>query len=463
MTAATGSVRRLSAVANAVGGTLVGADAEFGAVASDTRTLPPGALFVALRGPRFDANQFVAAAADAGAAGAIVDRLAAHPLPHILVGDTLAALQTYATAWRDRFEGPVVAVAGSNGKTTTKGMTAAILARRGPTLATQGNLNNHIGVPLTLLRLQPTDRAAVIELGANRIGDVADLMALVRPSVGLITNAGAEHLEFFGDLDGVARGEGETVAHLGGDAVAVINADDPYADYWRGVSRAGRLLSFGLAASADFRAVDWQVGIAAGEFLTRFTLHCPLGELRIRLHAGGAHNLINALGSAAAASAAGATLAEIGAGLEDFRAVAGRLQLKPGSRGSSIIDDSYNANPSSVRAGLDVLGSLPGRKWLVFGDMGELGGHAASSHSEVGAYARRCGVERLFALGTLTPGTVASFGVGGEWFADAESMVRRLEAELAAGVTVLVKGSRVNRLERVVAALTRPDPSLPAD
>jgi len=460
--AATGITRRLSALANLIGGTLVGEDADFGAVASDTRTLPPGALFVALRGPRFDANRFVAAAADAGAAGALVERLDAHPLPQILVEDSLAALQTFAAAWRDRFTLPLVAVAGSNGKTTTKEMTAAILARRGPTLATLGNLNNHIGVPLTLLRLQPETEAAVVELGANRIGDVAELMRFVRPTVGLITNAGAEHLEFFGDLAGVARGEGETVAHLGPAAVGVINADDPYADYWRSVSRAGRLLSFGLSASADFRALESQSGLTEDRFLTRFTLRCPLGEARISLHAGGTHNLVNAVAAAAAASAAGASLAEISAGLEDFRTVAGRLQLKPGSRGSWIIDDSYNANPSSVRAGLEVLASLPGRKWLVFGDMGELGGHAETSHAQVGAEARRCGVERLFALGALTSSTVASFGVGGEWFADADALVRQLEGELAAGVTVLVKGSRSNRLERVVAALTRPATTLQA-
>jgi UDP-N-acetylmuramoyl-tripeptide--D-alanyl-D-alanine ligase len=454
MTAAPGSRRRLSEVARIVAGTLVGEDADFGAVASDTRTLPRGALFVALRGPRFDANRFVGAAAAGGAAGALVERLDGRPLPQILVKDTLAALQTFASAWRDEFTAPLVAVAGSNGKTTTKEMTAAILARRGATLATQGNLNNHIGVPLTLLRLEAGIQAAVVELGANRIGDVAELMALVRPTVGLITNAGAEHLEFFGDLDGVARGEGEAVAHLGPAAVAVINADDPYADYWRGVSRAGRLLSFGLAASADFHAVDQEIGSADDPFLTRFTLQSPLGEARIALHAGGAHNLVNALAAAAAASAAGASLAEIAAGLEDFRPVAGRLQPKAGKRGGWIIDDSYNANPSSVRAGLGVLASLPGRKWFVFGDMGELGSHAAASHAEVGAHARSSGVERLFALGSLTPATVASFGAGGEWFANAESLIARLVAELPAGVTVLVKGSRVNQLERVVAALT---------
>jgi len=454
MTAASAISRRLSDVAKAVHGTLVGADAQFGAVSTDTRTLPPGALFVALHGPNFDANQFIGAAAAAGAAGAIVDHLDANSLPQILVEDTLAALQAFASVWRGQFTAPIVAVAGSNGKTTTKEMTAAILARRGRTLATRGNLNNHIGVPLTLLRLEPGTAAAVVELGANRIGDVADLMRLVRPTVGLITNAGAEHLEFFGDLDGVARGEGETVAHLTAADVAVINADDPYADYWRGVSRAGRLLSFGLAANADFHAVDREAGIADAEFLSRFTLHCPLGAARITLHAGGAHNVVNALAAAAAASAAGASLAEISAGLADFRPVAGRLQLKAGTGGSWIIDDSYNANPSSVRAGLEVLATLPGRKWLVLGDMGELGLHAQSSHAEAGARARSLGVERLFALGALTPGAVASFGAGGEWFADAEGMIARLQEQLAAGVTLLVKGSRVNRLERVVAALT---------
>jgi UDP-N-acetylmuramoyl-tripeptide--D-alanyl-D-alanine ligase len=348
----------------------------------------------------------------------------------------------------------VVAVAGSNGKTTTKEMTAAILARRGATLSTRGNLNNHIGVPLTLLRLEASHRAAVVELGADRVGEVAQLMQWVRPTVGLITNAGAEHLEFFGDLAGVAQGEGEAVAGLAADGVAVINADDAFADYWRGISAAGRTLTFGRREGADFRALGASEKIEQDGFLTQFTLACPLGQTAIRLRAGGAHNLVNALAAAAAASAAGASLADIAAGLDDFRAVSGRLQLKAGPRGSWIIDDSYNANPDSVRAGLDVLARAAGAKWLVFGDMGELGSFTDQSHSEVGVYAREHGVERLFAVGSLTPRTVASFGRGGEWFADVDALLVRLDAELAPGVTVLVKGSRVNRLERVVAALT---------
>jgi UDP-N-acetylmuramoyl-tripeptide--D-alanyl-D-alanine ligase len=320
-------------------------------------------------------------------------------------------------------------------------------------MATHGNLNNHIGVPVTLMRLEPSHRSAVVEMGANRIGDVAELVRLSRPTVGFITNAGAEHLEGFGDLEGVARGEGEMVAGLGTGATAIINADDAFADYWRGVASASRVVTFGRTHSADFTALDSVQSIERGEFATRFTLRCPLGERAILLKAGGAHNISNALGAAAAAAAAGASLEDIAAGLQQFRAVSGRLQLKAGLRGSWIIDDSYNANPSSVRAGLDVLRSVSGNTWLVLADMAELGGHASSSHAELGRYARDCGVKRLFALGPESSRAAEAFGSGAEWFADAESLIRRLQAEIASGVTVLVKGSRVNRLERVVQAI----------
>jgi UDP-N-acetylmuramoyl-tripeptide--D-alanyl-D-alanine ligase len=452
-------MRTLAAAANATRGRLAAehagsGDIAFAAVSTDSRTLPAGALFVALRGPAFDGHEFVAAAAAAGAVGAIVDRVMPVPLPQIVTADTLRALQALSLAWRVNFDFPLVAVAGSNGKTTCKGMTAAILSRTGPCIATQGNLNNHIGVPLTLLRLEATLRSAVVEMGANRIGDVADLMRLVRPTVGLITNAGAEHLEFFGDLDGVARGEGETVAHLRADATAVINADDACAGYWRGIASARRVITFGLNPGADFRAENPLQGIEAGEFVTRFTLVSPLGDALVTVRTGGLHNVANAVAAAAGASAAGASLEDVIRGLADFRAVSGRLQLKSGSRDSWIIDDSYNANPNSVRAGLDVLRSMSGRKWLVLGDMGELGAHTEASHDEIGAYARACGVERLFALGALTPLAVQAFGSGAEWFADADALAHRVEADLAPGVTVLIKGSRVNRLERVVRALT---------
>jgi UDP-N-acetylmuramoyl-tripeptide--D-alanyl-D-alanine ligase len=446
--------RTLQDAANLLGGRLVGEDRPFGCVSIDSRTLKPGALFVALRGPNFNGAEFVSAAAMRGAIGALVDSAASGTLPQVVVPDTLVALQELARAWRAQFTLPLIAVAGSNGKTTTKEMTAAILSRMGPCMATHGNLNNHIGVPVTLMRLESSHRSAVIEMGANRVGDVAELMRLAQPTVGLITNAGAEHLEGFGNLDGVAKGEGETVACLDSAATAVINADDAYAGYWRGVATAGRIVTFGVHADADFKARNVVQGIERGEFATRFMLNSPFGERLITLKAGGAHNVGNALAAAAAASAAGASLDEIVAGLADFRAVSGRLQLKPGTRGSWIIDDSYNANPSSVRAGLEVLRSLSGATWLVLGDMAELGESAEDSHAHLGGYARECGVKRLFAIGPLSTRAVETFGSGGEWFPDADSLIRRLQTELSPGITVLIKGSRINRLERAVQALT---------
>jgi len=464
----TGLQRSLQDAARVVGGRLIGEDLAFGTVSTDSRTLEAGALFVALKGPNFDGARFVQAAAARGAVAAMVEEAAvagsaAGSLPQIVVADALKALQRLGAAWRAGFTMPIVGVAGSNGKTTAKEMTAAVLSRVGPCLATLGNLNNHIGVPLTLLRLQSTHRSAVVEIGANRVGDVAELMPLARPTVGLITNAGAEHLEGFGDLDGVARGEGEMVAGLDADATAVINSDDAYADYWRGVSGTPRVVTFGVRPQADgslpdFTALEASQSIEQGGFVTHFRLLCPMGERRIFVKAGGAHNVVNALAAAAAASAAGASLDDIASGLADFRAVAGRLQLKAGLGGSWIIDDSYNANPSSVRAGLDVLRALTGTRWLVLADMGELGDHAERSHADMGGYARACGVARLFALGTQSARAVDSFGAGGEWFPDAQALIARVRDGLAAGVTVLVKGSRVNRLERVVQALTSGEP-----
>jgi UDP-N-acetylmuramoyl-tripeptide--D-alanyl-D-alanine ligase len=446
--------RTLSDAAQALGASLTGADGAFEAVSTDSRTLGEGALFVALRGPNFDGADFAAAALARGAVGAILERpLRNVAIAQIVVPDALGALQRLARAWRAGFSLPIVGVGGSNGKTTTKEMTASILGRRGGCLATRGNLNNHIGVPLTLLRLAGDHRSAVVEMGANRIGDVAELVEMARPTVGLITNAGAEHLEGFGDLDGVAKGEGEMVAGLAPGATAVINADDDYADYWSKSAGASRVLTFGVRRAADFSAAAVTQSIEEGGFVTRFTLRCPLGERQVTLKAGGAHNVLNALGASAAASAAGASLEDIAAGLSEFRAVSGRLQLKRGRNGSWIIDDSYNANPSSVRAGLDVLRSLEGPAWLVLADMAELGAHASDSHADLGRYARDAGVTRLFALGPESSHAIRTFGAGGEWFADIESLIRRLEGEIVPGATVLIKGSRVNRLERVVNSL----------
>ena len=446
--------RMLKESATVIGGRLQGEDRAYAAISTDSRTLQAGALFVALRGPNFDGAGFVAAAAEAGAAGAIVPRFLPVKLPQIEVADTLAALQRLATKWRTNFRLPLIAVAGSNGKTTVKEMIAAILTRMGPCLATQGNLNNHIGVPLTLMRLNETHKSAVIELGANRIGDVAQLMALAQPTIGLITNAGSEHLEGFGSVEGAAQGEGETVSSLGATGTAIINADDVFASYWRGLAGSRRILSFGVEKSADFSARHSRQRIVRGEFVTHFDLSSPAGSVPITIHAGGAHNVRNALAAAAAAHAAGAALGHIVAGLEHFRPVGGRLQLKAGPEGSWIIDDSYNANPSSVKAGLDVLRALPAPIWCVLGEMAELGEKTNELHEDIGTYARDCGVARLFGVGAPTALTVATFGANAEWFPDVEQLISRLQSELPAGATVLVKGSRVNRLERVVVALT---------
>jgi UDP-N-acetylmuramoyl-tripeptide--D-alanyl-D-alanine ligase len=452
---------RLSEAAAAVAGRLAGGDAEFRGVSIDSRTLEPGQLFVALRGERFDGHDFLAAAAGRGAAGAIVERaFPALALPQVVVADAQSALAALAAAWRAKSAALVIGVGGSNGKTTTKELLAAIVAGAGPSLATRGNLNNHIGVPLTLLRLEPSHRYAVIEMGANHPGEIAALAALARPAIALVTNAGDEHLEGFGDLDGVARAEGEMFAALGAGGTAVINADDPFAGLWAEMTPSGaRILRFGIDAAADVRAQSVSGRIEGGGFVTAFTLAVAGAEARVKLPLAGRHNVSNALGAAAAAHAAGIGLPVIVAGLERMRPVAGRLQLKPGLRGAWLIDDSYNANPSSVRAGIDVLCTLPGEHWLVLGEMGELGAGTNAAHAGIGDYARRAGITRLFAMGAASRCAVDAFGARASWYADAAALGDALAAGLEPGVTALVKGSRVNRLERVVERLVAPMPA----
>jgi UDP-N-acetylmuramoyl-tripeptide--D-alanyl-D-alanine ligase len=445
--------RTLGWLAQACGGELIGADRAYSGVSSDTRTLKHGELFAALRGPRFNANDFVAAAQAAGAAGALVDTRVEHSITQILVNDTLQALQVSSAAWRAQFTLPVVGVAGSNGKTTCKEMTAAILQRTGETLHTRGSLNNHIGVPLTLHRIEATHRHAVIEIGTNHPGEVAALCKLARPTVGLITNAGAEHLEGFGTIEGAARAEGEMIADLDATHTAVLNADDEFAPLWRGMTRA-RVITFGIDQPADYTARDIHTAIGAEGFVTRFQMGTPRGTQAIEMQLAGRHNVLNALCAAAAAVAAGASLDDVRQGLATMRPVPGRLQFKTAPSGAWIVDDSYNANPSSMKAGIEVLANVDARRWLVMGDMGELGDAAVESHAEIGRFARLHGVDRLFATGKLSALAVEAFGSGAERFADSEMLARAVGAELTREVCVLVKGSRSSRLERVVDALT---------
>jgi UDP-N-acetylmuramoyl-tripeptide--D-alanyl-D-alanine ligase len=434
----------------------MGADSGFAGVSIDSRTLKPGELFFALRGERFDGHAFVTTAAGRGAAGAVVEKAGDAPIPQILVRNSVVALAALAHAWRQRSGATVIGVGGSNGKTTTKELLASILAGAGPTLATRGNLNNHLGVPLTLLRLEPGHRFAVIEMGANHPGEIAALAAIADPAIALVTNAGDEHLEGFGDLAGVARAEGEMFAALADTGVAIINADDPFHELWQTMAGAARQVRFGIESASDVRATGLQGRIESGAFVTVFTLVIGGEQARVRLGLAGRHNVMNALGAAAAAHVAGVPLPVIVAGLERVKPVSGRLQLKAGPRGSWLIDDSYNANPSSVRAGIDVLCSLPGEHWLVLGEMAELGPHTEASHTGVGDYARRAGVTRLFAIGAAARLAVAAFGTRGNWFEDAGRLADAVSAGLDSGVTVLIKGSRVNRLERVVDRLLQP-------
>jgi len=447
-------IRDLAELARVTGGVLHGADAAFGTVTIDTRSLEPGSLFVALRGEQVDGHQFVPDALERGAAAALVARRVAVELPQVVVKDVLKGLTQFAQAWRDDFDGTVVAITGSNGKTTVKEMTGAILSGAGPCLVTRGNLNNHIGVPLTLCRLDAAHRYAVIELGANHKGEIAQLASIAQPDVALVINAGPAHLEGFGGLEGVAQGKGELFAALGAEGTAVINADDRFAAYWHGIAReAGQVLTFGLRERADFRAAGVTEQFSADGFTTTFDLLCPLGRRRVTMHLAGEHNVLNALASAAAASAAGADLEAIVGGLGSMRAVAGRLEMKPLQGGARLIDDSYNANPASLRAGLKALVTIPGRHWLVLGEMRELGEASERLHSEVGEHARHVGVSRLLAVGGDARHAAEAYGAGATWFASVEELIEALRAELAPDVTVLVKGSRANRLERVAQAL----------
>ncbi len=439
----------LAQAARSLGGALIGADSSFVGVSTDSRCLQPSELFVALSGPHHDGHDFLPAALAHGAAGAVVTHGVQTPLPHIVVTDTRLALGRLAACWRRRFALPVIAVTGSNGKTTVKGMIAAILGQAGVGCITEGNLNNDIGAPLTLLRLREAHRYAVVELGMNRRGEIAYLGAIARPTVAVITNAAAAHLAGVGAVADVAREKGAILTALPADGVAVINADDPHADLWRSLAAPRRCLSFGLQTRADFSA-DYTPGPQG----TLMRMRTPLGEAEVRLPLLGAHSVANALAAVAAASALGAELETARRALEALAPVAGRLELKRGINGACVIDDSYNANPGSLAAALAALALFPGERVLVLGDMAELGETAAENHRCAGELAKAAGVRHLFACGELARLAVESFGRGGRHFADAQALVQALRTRLDADTVVLVKGSRVMQLERVVAAIS---------
>jgi UDP-N-acetylmuramoyl-tripeptide--D-alanyl-D-alanine ligase len=439
---------QLSAAARILSASQRGADVAFRGVSTDSRKPMPGALFFALHGPNFDGHAFVEAARQQGAAAAAVSRPLDTSLPLLQVDDTRLALGALCAAWRRRFRLPVVAITGSNGKTTVRAMLASILSRCGRTLSTQGNLNNDIGLPLTLARLDAADRFAVIEMGANHPGEIDYLAGIAAPTIGVITNAAPAHLEGFGDLDGVARAKGELFARLAPDGVAILNADDPRAPLWRSLAAHCRRLEFGLAPGCDVTA-HWE-GDVSGSTLQLVT---PQDGIALRLPLPGRHNVMNALAASAAALAAGAGLAEIRAGLEALTPVAGRFDVHALPGAITVIDDTYNANPGSLQVALDVLARAPGAHWLVLGDMGELGATGVQLHREAGVQARQAGVARLFTLGALAAEAAAGFGAGATVCTSLEELLAALHAELHGPLQILVKGSRRMRMERVVQGL----------
>ena len=425
-------------------------------VHSDTRTLQAGDLFVALKGERFDAHEFLGQAKASGAVAALAERgLAEAGLAGLEVADTQQALTDLAGAWRRRFELPLIAVAGSNGKTTVTQMVASILhAWLGDgALATRGNLNNHIGVPLTLLRLRADattqHRGAVVELGMNHPGEIAALAALAAPTVALVNNAQREHQEFMASVEAVARENGAALSALGPAGIAVFPADDPHAPIWRELAGARRTLTFALHGGADVTGrAEWQGDRWQVEIRT------PASTIATRLGAAGLHNVKNAFAAAACALGAGCPPGAIAGGLAAFSPVSGRSQTKAFTRAGrtvTLVDDSYNANPDSVRAAIDVLAGLPGPRWLVLGDMGEVGNQGVAFHTEVGAYAQDRGIETLWTVGRLCTHAAAAFA-GARHFDDVASLIAALAQAPACGA-VLVKGSRFMKMEQVVAAL----------
>ena len=442
--------------ARVVGGRVVGANVTFSRVTTDTRALARGDLFVALKGERFDGHDFVATALQRGAAAALVaaDRAAALTGDLVAVPDTLAALGTLAAHWRARFSLPLAVVVGSNGKTTVKEMIAAIFrahAGASGVLATPGNLNNAIGLPLTLLGLDASHRLAVVEIGMNHRGETRELAAIARPTITVVNNAQREHQEFMTSVAEVAAEHADAVRALPRGGVAVINADDVYAAGWRAAAlEAGATV---LSFAQDVRADVTGRGTLAIDG-SDVEIATPAGSARVRLAVPGRHMVHNALAAATAALAAGVPLAAIVDGLEQFRPVAGRLAARAATSGAAVIDDTYNANPDSVRAAIDVLARADGRRWLVLGDMGEVGALGPSVHREIGEYARRAGIERLYATGELARAAVVAFGERAQHVPDVAALAATVAADARAGVTILVKGSRFMRMERVVVALT---------
>jgi len=447
--------KRLSDLVEPLSAKLINADATFSSVSTDSRAIEPGQLFIALTGPRFDGHTYLAEVAAKGAVAALVERhMPEVSLPQLVVADSRVALGQLGALNRDAFTGPVAAITGSSGKTSVKELLASILrAAYGDdaVLATRGNLNNDLGAPLTLLELGPQHKAAVIELGASRVGEIAYTVSLTRPDVSLITNAGTAHVGEFGGPEKIVEAKGEILDGLGAKGVAVLNRDDRAYSVWERRVAGKRVVSFAVTSPlADFHPASIAYDLRG---CPNFVLTGPAGSVRVQLNLLGRHSVANALAAAAAARALGVAAEHIVAGLESLQPVKGRGVAQMLSNGVRLIDDTYNANPASICAAIDVLAGFAGRTVLVLGDMGELGSWAEQGHREVGSYARGK-VDTLFAVGPLMKHAVVAFGHGARHFADQQSLIESLRLEQGNATTILIKGSRSAAMDNVVAALS---------
>ena len=443
---------RLSEVALATNGELIGQDVEIDSVGTDSREIKPGQLFVALKGENFDGHQYVAASLEKGAKAALVEN--EENTPSVKVGNARLALGNLAAYWRQKIKVPVIGITGSNGKTTVKEMLAGILkaqtGRSELVLVTEGNLNNDIGMPLTLLKVKPSHDYVVLEVGMNHSGEIAYLSHIARPNIVLINNAGSAHIGELGSIDAIAKAKGEIFEGLDKNGIAIINADDVYFDFWKSLVPSHQKITFGLSANADVTA-----SYELSETHTKMSLKTANGEVSFELPVAGEHNVKNALAASAIAIALNVSLEKIADGFSGFTGAKGRLQEKQGQHGASVIDDTYNANPVSMRAAIDVLAMRAGRRLFVMGDMGELGRDADSMHAEIGAYAKRAGIQALYAMGVHSQKAVEAFGDGAKNYETIDALSLDLLSGMNENTTILIKGSRFMQMERVVQQIVK--------
>lgn len=443
----------LSEIARYTNGMLIGSDQEINSVSIDTRTLSSGDLFLALKGENFDGHDFVSQVETLGACAIVVEKKMASALPQVIVENSRLALAEIAGAWKKAAQVKTVGITGSNGKTTVKEMVAAILSESADVLFTQGNLNNDIGVPLTLLRLRKNHQYAVVEMGANHVGEIAYSSRYVKPDVSLITNVGAAHLEGFGSLAGVAKAKGEIYENLVKDGTAILNHDDEFYSYWQPLVADKKVLTFGLSEGAEVTATGIAEKSIDNQFMTEFILQTIQGNIQISLPLAGRHNVMNALAASAACLSLNIPLLQIKQGLEAIKPVTGRLQSYIGKCGSQVIDDTYNANPSSLKAGLDVLLACKGEPWVVLGGLAELGRDSDEIHKQIGEMIKKMGVTKLMVTGKAAQPAVVGYGTGADFFSSQDDLIESLHNQLTGQETLLIKGSRSQKMENVVAAL----------